>query len=44
MPPGAALAREFAMCDVLVNCAGDPNASSLDEDALMGANALLPEC
>lgn len=28
--------------DVLINAAGDPDASSLDEDALFGANALLP--
>ncbi|MDP3950827.1 NAD(P)-dependent oxidoreductase [Microbacterium sp.] len=28
--------------DVVVNAAGNPDASSLDEDALFGANALLP--
>lgn len=28
--------------DVVINAAGDPDASSLDEDALFGANALLP--
>lgn len=29
-------------CDVVVNCAGDPNASSRDVQALFGANAALP--
>lgn len=28
--------------DVVINAAGNPDASSLDEDALFGANALLP--
>ena len=29
-------------CDAVVNAAGNPDASSLDTDALFGANALLP--
>lgn len=36
------LAAEIRGADVVVNAAGDPDASSLDEDALFGANALLP--
>lgn len=41
-PDVAALAEAFAGADVVVNAAGNPDASSLDEDALFGANALLP--
>jgi hypothetical protein len=41
-PSLGALERAFCGCDVVVNSAGMPNASSLDEDALFGANALLP--
>lgn len=33
---------DLAGCDVVVNAAGDPDASSLDHDALIGANGLLP--
>lgn len=36
------LARELAGAHVVVNAAGNPDASSLDEDVLFGANALLP--
>lgn len=38
----AELVRQFADADVVVNAAGDPDASSLDHDVLFGANALLP--
>lgn len=38
----ADLVRRFAGADVVVNAAGNPDASSLDLDALYGANALLP--
>ncbi|MGN0064109.1 MAG: NAD-dependent epimerase/dehydratase family protein [Nocardioides sp.] len=38
----AALAEAFDGVDVVVNAAGNPDASSLEEDALFGANALLP--
>lgn len=36
------LARGLVGADVVVNAAGNPDASSLDEDALFGANALVP--
>lgn len=36
------LASEFDGAAIVINAAGDPDASSLDEDALYGANALLP--
>lgn len=36
------LVQQLIGCDVVVNAAGDPDASSTDEDALVGANALLP--
>lgn len=36
------LVEAFASVEVVVNAAGNPDASSLDEDALFGANALLP--
>jgi nucleoside-diphosphate-sugar epimerase len=36
------LQQAFHGCDVVVNAAGMPDASSLDQDALFGANALLP--
>lgn len=36
------LTSAFRGCAVVVNTAGMPDASSLDEDALFGANALLP--
>ena len=38
----ADLSRQFAGADVVVNAAGDPDASSRDHDVLFGANALLP--
>lgn len=38
----SALAGEIAGCDAVINCAGDPNASSQDRNKLLGANALLP--
>lgn len=38
----ADLVRQIDGADVVVNAAGDPDASSLDEDVLFGANALLP--
>lgn len=38
----ADLVRQFAGADVVVNAAGNPDASSLDVGALYGANALLP--
>jgi nucleoside-diphosphate-sugar epimerase len=37
-----ALASTFRGATCVVNAAGDPDASSLDEDGLTGANALLP--
>jgi len=37
-----ALAEALAGVAAVVNCAGDPDASSLAEDGLFGANALLP--
>ncbi|GAB3486406.1 NAD-dependent epimerase/dehydratase family protein [Flexivirga lutea] len=37
-----ALAAQFTGCDAVINCAGNPDASSQDEEALFGANALLP--
>lgn len=37
-----ALIRDLQGVDVLVNAAGNPDASSLDADSLFGANALLP--
>ena len=36
------LAESFAGNDIVVNAAGDPDASSTDTDALVGANALMP--
>ncbi len=36
------LVKAFAGVEVVVNAAGNPDASSLDEDALFGANAVLP--
>ncbi len=36
------LAAALAGVDVVINAAGNPDASSLDEDGLYGANALLP--
>lgn len=36
------LAAEFDGCDVVVNCAGNPDASSRDLAGLFGANAALP--
>jgi nucleoside-diphosphate-sugar epimerase len=41
-PAVAELAAAFAGCDVVINAAGDPDASSLDMDALYAANALIP--
>lgn len=38
----ADLAHSLDGVDVVVNAAGDPDASSLDEDSLFGANALVP--
>ena len=38
----ADLVRQLVGVDVLVNAAGDPDASSADEGALFGANAVLP--
>ena len=35
-------ARRFAELDVVINAAGDPNASSMNEDALLAANAVMP--
>src|SRR6266508_2810270 len=40
LPAGTATA--LAGADVVINAAGDPDASSLDEGRLSGANALLP--
>ena len=42
VPELTTLTAALAGCDVVVNAAGNPDASSLDEDALYGANALLP--
>ena len=36
------LAQALHGCQVVVNAAGDPDASSLDADRLFGANALIP--
>lgn len=36
------LAIELAGVDVVINCAGDPNASSMDLETLLAANALMP--
>src|SRR4051794_34073689 len=41
-PAVAELAAAFAGCDVVINAAGDPDASSLDLDRLYAANALVP--
>lgn len=38
----ADLAEELRGCDVVINCAGDPDASSRDLETLFGANAALP--
>lgn len=38
----AQLADQFRGCSVVINAAGNPDASSLDADTLFGANALLP--
>lgn len=38
----ADLVQQLTGADVVVNAAGDPDASSLDHDVLFGANALLP--
>jgi nucleoside-diphosphate-sugar epimerase len=35
-------ATRFAGLDVVINAAGDPNASSMNEEALIAANALMP--
>lgn len=35
-------ARRFTELDVVINAAGDPNASSMNEDALLAANAVMP--
>ena len=35
-------AQRFAELDVVINAAGDPNASSMNEDALLAANAVMP--
>lgn len=37
-----ALVQAFRGCDVVVNCAGDPDASSQDTESLVAANASLP--
>lgn len=42
LPELDALVAEMRGVDVVVNAAGNPDASSLDEDVLFGANALLP--
>lgn len=34
--------QRFAELDVVINAAGDPNASSLNKDALLAANAVMP--
>lgn len=36
------LADQLVGVDVVINCAGDPNASSMDFEALLVANALMP--
>lgn len=36
------LAAHFEGCDVVVNAAGNPDASSTDREALLGANGILP--
>lgn len=36
------LEAQLAGCEVVVNCAGNPDASSTDRSALFGANAALP--
>lgn len=36
------LADELIDVDVVINCAGDPNASSMNLDELLAANALMP--
>lgn len=36
------LSVELAGCDAVINCAGEPDASSQDQRRLLGANALLP--
>jgi nucleoside-diphosphate-sugar epimerase len=41
-PAVTELATAFVGCDVVVNAAGDPDASSLDLDGLYAANALIP--
>lgn len=41
-PEVTRLTDSFHGVDVVINAAGNPDASSLDEDALFGANALLP--
>lgn len=41
-PGTEALIEAFRGASCVVNAAGDPDASSLDEDVLTGANALLP--
>ncbi|WP_422388951.1 NAD-dependent epimerase/dehydratase family protein [Janibacter terrae] len=41
-PAVDALARAFDRYDVVINCAGDPDASSQDASRLFGANAALP--
>lgn len=35
-------AQRFAELDVVINAAGDPNASSMNEGALLAANAVMP--
>ena len=35
-------ARQFDELDVVINAAGDPNASSMNEDTLLAANAVMP--
>lgn len=37
-----ALSEQFRGCDIVVNCAGNPDASSRDVKVLIGANAALP--
>lgn len=41
-PSVAELAASIVGCDVLINAAGDPDASSRDLDGLYAANALIP--
>ena len=38
----SALAGQVSGCDVVINAAGDPDASAHDEDGLVGANAVVP--